>query len=87
MAITPQQDTKIIKGRDDTRQLHAIDQEDRQWVLALPYGIEKEILQVLGAFCHFFYLSPIHWESSQSENDCAPEQIVSSFCTTTRLSP
>ncbi len=41
MAVTAQQDAEIVEGRNDARQLYAIDQKDCERNLLLANSIEK----------------------------------------------
>jgi hypothetical protein len=44
MPVSAQEHAKIVKRRNDTCQFHAIDQEDRQGILALSYRVKKQVL-------------------------------------------
>ena len=58
MPVAAQQHAKIVERGDHARELHAIDEEDRERVLVLANGVEKKILQILRTFRHFSCLSP-----------------------------
>ena len=44
MAITPQENAEIIEPGDDSLQLYAINEEDREWCLVFANVIEKGVL-------------------------------------------
>jgi hypothetical protein len=44
MPVPAQEHAKIVKRRNDTCQFHAIDQENRQGILALSYRVKKQVL-------------------------------------------
>jgi len=50
--VAAKQDAKIVERGDDTRQLDAVDEKDRQRNLLLADGVEEEILEILGALGH-----------------------------------
>lgn len=52
--ITPQEQTEIIKPRDNTLQLNAIDEEDRERNLRLPYMVQKRVLEILSPVIYHF---------------------------------
>jgi hypothetical protein len=52
MTVPAQQNAEIIEGRYHARELHTVDQEDRQCNLFLAYGVEEKILKVLRTFRH-----------------------------------
>jgi hypothetical protein len=54
MSVTAQQHAEIVERRDNTGQFNAINQKDRQRDFLLTYRIQKEILQILRSFSHFF---------------------------------
>jgi hypothetical protein len=55
MSIAPKQDAKIIKPADDTLQLDAVDEKDRQGCFVLAHVVEKRVLQILSFFCRHVY--------------------------------
>jgi hypothetical protein len=59
MAVAPQEDAEIVERGHHAGELHAVDEEDREWVLALSNRIQEHVLQVLRTFRHFSCLSPI----------------------------
>ena len=59
MAVAPQQHAEIVERGHHPGQFHAVDEEDRQWVLALANRIQEQILKVLRTLRHSSYLSPI----------------------------
>ena len=54
MAVTAQKHTEVVEGRDNTRQLDTVDQENSERVLVLADSVEKQVLKVLRAFSHDF---------------------------------
>jgi len=59
MPIAPQQDTKIIKPRNNALQLHAIDQEDCEGSLVLTNVVEECILEALNFVCRHRFFPPL----------------------------
>ena len=55
MPVPAKENAEIVKGCDDTRELHAIDQENRERILVLADCIEEKILKILGTFSHFLF--------------------------------
>jgi hypothetical protein len=52
MSVTAQQHAEIIEGRHDARELHTVDEKDRQRNLLFANGIKEKILKVLRTFRH-----------------------------------
>ena len=57
--VAAQEHAEIVERSDHARQFDAVDEEDREWILGLSDRIQEQILQILRAFRHFSYLSPI----------------------------
>jgi hypothetical protein len=49
MAITPEQDAKVVEPRHDALQFHAIHQEYSQRSLVFPNVVQKRVLEALNA--------------------------------------
>ena len=59
VSIAAQKHAEIVERGDDARQFDAVDEKDGEWILGLPDRVQEQVLQILRAFRHFFYLSPI----------------------------
>ena len=59
MPVAAKQHAEIVERGNHARQFDAVYEEDCEWILGLSNRVQEQILKILRAFRHFFYLSPI----------------------------